>query len=201
MSMVTEILFDVPGTAHILGGCPMAASPAEGVVDARNRLFGYRNLYVCDGSVIAANLGVNPSLTICALTERAMSYIGSSRTSVPRVKPLPNGRGSMDLRRNRPSEPRRQGGVNSCRRSPMFDLRRLMLDVLAEIEARAHGEPHGEPAVFQQVVEQVIVDQVRLRAPADMLGEEDIEAAAESDKQDVVGLVSRRRQLRARSAV
>jgi cholesterol oxidase len=44
-------------------------------VDARNRLFGYRNMYVCDGSVIAANLGVNPSLTICALTERAMSFI------------------------------------------------------------------------------------------------------------------------------
>jgi cholesterol oxidase len=75
MSMVTEILFDVPGTAHILGGCPMAESAERGVVDAQNRLFGYRNLYVCDGSVIAANLGVNPSLTICALTERAMSHI------------------------------------------------------------------------------------------------------------------------------
>jgi cholesterol oxidase len=75
MSMVTEILFDVPGTAHILGGCAMAASAEQGVVDSRNRLFGYRNLYVCDGSVIAANLGVNPSLTICALAERAMSQI------------------------------------------------------------------------------------------------------------------------------
>lgn len=75
MSMVTEILFDVPGTAHILGGCPMAGSPALGVVDYRNRLFGYKNAYVCDGSVVSANLGVNPSLTICALTERAMSYI------------------------------------------------------------------------------------------------------------------------------
>jgi len=75
MSMVTEILFNVPGTAHILGGCPMAVSAARGVVDSRNRLFGYRNFYVCDGSVIAANLGVNPSLTICALAERAMSYI------------------------------------------------------------------------------------------------------------------------------
>ena len=75
MSMVTEILFDVPGTAHILGGCPMAATPATGVVDSHNRVFGYRNMYVCDGSVIAANLGVNPSLTICALTERAMSFI------------------------------------------------------------------------------------------------------------------------------
>lgn len=75
MSMVTEILFDVPGTAHILGGCPMAGSPSHGVVDYRNRLFGYKNAWVCDGSVLAANLGVNPSLTICALTERAMSYI------------------------------------------------------------------------------------------------------------------------------
>ncbi len=53
----------------------MAASVSDGVVDSRNRLFGYRNLYVCDGSVIAANLGVNPSLTICALAERAMSHI------------------------------------------------------------------------------------------------------------------------------
>ena len=47
----------------------------SGVVDAQNRVFGYRNLYVCDGSAISANLGVNPSLTICALSERAMSYI------------------------------------------------------------------------------------------------------------------------------
>jgi cholesterol oxidase len=75
MSMITEVLFDVPGTAHVLGGCPIAESRGEGVVDPRHRVFGYRNMYVCDGSVIAANLGVNPSLTICALTERAMSYI------------------------------------------------------------------------------------------------------------------------------
>jgi cholesterol oxidase len=75
LSMVTEILFDVPGTAHVLGGCPMSASSGAGVVDQRHRLFGYRNAYVCDGSVISANLGVNPSLTITALAERAMSYI------------------------------------------------------------------------------------------------------------------------------
>jgi cholesterol oxidase len=75
MSMVTEILFDIPTTAHILGGCPMAGEPARGVVDSRNRIFGYTNLYICDGSVISANLGVNPGLTICALTERAMSFI------------------------------------------------------------------------------------------------------------------------------
>ena len=75
MSMVTEILFNVPGTAHIMGGCPMAGSPDTGVVDHHNRAFGYKNMYVCDGSVLAANLGVNPSLTICAVTERAMSFI------------------------------------------------------------------------------------------------------------------------------
>jgi len=75
MSMVTEILFNVPGTAHVLGGCPMAGSAAEGVVDSRNRVFGYQNMYICDGSVLAANLGVNPSLTICAVTERAMTHI------------------------------------------------------------------------------------------------------------------------------
>ncbi len=75
MSMLPEILFDVPGTAHCLGGCVIADSPEHGVVDWRNRVFGYRNMYVCDGSVIGANLGVNPSLTITALTERAMSFI------------------------------------------------------------------------------------------------------------------------------
>lgn len=75
MSMIPEILFDIPGTAHCLGGCAIADSPRNGVVDYRNRLFGYKNMYICDGSVVAANLGVNPSLTITALTERAMSFI------------------------------------------------------------------------------------------------------------------------------
>ncbi|MGA2904897.1 MAG: GMC oxidoreductase [Candidatus Korobacteraceae bacterium] len=75
MSMLPEIFFNVPGTAHCLGGAVIADSPERGVVDYRNRVFGYRNMYVCDGSVVAANLGVNPSLTITALTERAMSFI------------------------------------------------------------------------------------------------------------------------------
>ena len=75
MSMATEILFNIPGTAHVLGGCVIAPSRDEGVVDYRNRVFGYRNMYVCDGSVLAANLGVNPSLTICAIAERAMNFI------------------------------------------------------------------------------------------------------------------------------
>jgi len=75
MSMLPEILFDVPGTAHCIGGCVIADSATHGVVDARHRVFGYKNMYVCDGSVVSANLGVNPSLTITALAERAMSFI------------------------------------------------------------------------------------------------------------------------------
>jgi cholesterol oxidase len=75
MSMLPEILFDVPATAHCIGGCVIADSPSRGVVDVRHRVFGYRNMYICDGSVVSANLGVNPSLTITALAERAMSFI------------------------------------------------------------------------------------------------------------------------------
>jgi cholesterol oxidase len=78
MSMLPEILFNVPGTAHCVGGCIMADARERGVVDSNHRVFGYKNMYVCDGSVVAANLGVNPSLTITALAERAMSFIPSA---------------------------------------------------------------------------------------------------------------------------
>ena len=53
----------------------IGASAAEGVVDARNRVFGYENLIVTDGSAVPANPGVNPSLTITALAERAISFV------------------------------------------------------------------------------------------------------------------------------
>jgi cholesterol oxidase len=75
MSMLPEILFNVPGTAHCIGGCVIADSSNHGVVDSHHRVFNYKNMYICDGSVVAANLGVNPSLTITALAERAMSFI------------------------------------------------------------------------------------------------------------------------------
>lgn len=75
MASLPEVLFHVPMTAHCLGGAVMAATPQDGVCDHRNRVFGYRNLYLCDGSTIGANLGVNPSLTITALAERAMHHI------------------------------------------------------------------------------------------------------------------------------
>jgi cholesterol oxidase len=74
-NMMTETLSNIPSTAHILGGCCMGQSADEGVIDAYHRVFGYDGLYVVDGSAISANPGVNPSLTITALAERAMAHI------------------------------------------------------------------------------------------------------------------------------
>jgi cholesterol oxidase len=74
-SLASEMALGTPTTAHILGGCCMGGNEAEGVIDARHRVFGYDGLYVIDGSAISANLGVNPSLTITALAERAMSLV------------------------------------------------------------------------------------------------------------------------------
>lgn len=74
-SSVTEALFNIPTTAHILGGAVIGADATQGVVDTHQHVFGYENLLVCDGSVIPANVGVNPSLTITALAEHAMSFV------------------------------------------------------------------------------------------------------------------------------
>jgi len=71
--MVSEAILGTPLTAHILGGCVIGEDSSRGVLDRDHRVFGYQNLYVCDGSAISANPGVNPSLTITAMTERAMS--------------------------------------------------------------------------------------------------------------------------------
>jgi cholesterol oxidase len=73
--LVTELLFDTPTTAHILGGACMGATAEDGVIDAGNRIHGYPGLYVVDGAAISANPGVNPSLTIAALAERAVGLI------------------------------------------------------------------------------------------------------------------------------
>jgi len=78
-SSVNEVLFDIPSTAHILGGAVIGSDVELAVCDERNRVFGYSGLYVVDGSAIPVNLGVNPSLTITAVAERAMSLIPANR--------------------------------------------------------------------------------------------------------------------------
>ncbi|OQY49204.1 MAG: cholesterol oxidase [Anaerolineaceae bacterium 4572_78] len=75
---LAEIFMNVPTTAHILGGAIMGANPNEGVTDNKSRIFNYKNMYVCDGSMIGANLGVNPSLTITALSEYVMDNVQSA---------------------------------------------------------------------------------------------------------------------------
>ncbi|MEV8307037.1 GMC family oxidoreductase [Streptomyces flavidovirens] len=67
-------LMGTPLTAHFLGGCPIGATPEQGVIDPYHRLYGHPGISVVDGSAVSANLGVNPSLTITAQAERAMSY-------------------------------------------------------------------------------------------------------------------------------
>jgi cholesterol oxidase len=74
-SSIMEATLNIPTTAHILGGAVIGHGPEDGVVDKRQRVFGYENLLVCDGAAVPANVGVNPSLTITALAEHAMSHV------------------------------------------------------------------------------------------------------------------------------
>ncbi|MFT4772191.1 MAG: cholesterol oxidase, partial [Cryomorphaceae bacterium] len=74
-SFALETIAGIPSTAHILGGAVMGGNPSEGVIDKDNKVFGYENLYIIDGSMISANPGVNPSLSITAIAERAMDQI------------------------------------------------------------------------------------------------------------------------------
>lgn len=77
MNAFSEVFFSLASTAHILGGCPMGKSKVEGVVDEFFKVHGYDNFYILDGSIMPCNLGVNPSLTITALSEYAMDQIPS----------------------------------------------------------------------------------------------------------------------------
>ncbi|MFE6615460.1 GMC oxidoreductase [Amycolatopsis sp. NPDC057786] len=67
-------IFDIPLTAHFIGGAPIGTAPDNGVIDPYHRVFNYPGLSIVDGSAITANLGVNPSLTITAQAERAFSF-------------------------------------------------------------------------------------------------------------------------------
>jgi len=77
----TDSLFNFPATAHLMGGVPFGRSEEDGVIDLNFEVFNYPGLYVVDGSVMPANPGVNPSLTITALAEYAMSKIEKKSAS------------------------------------------------------------------------------------------------------------------------
>ncbi|MFF9125984.1 GMC oxidoreductase [Streptomyces sp. NPDC014889] len=93
-------LMGTPLTAHFLGGCPIGASPETGVIDPYHRLYGHPGISVVDGAAVSANLGVNPSLTITAQAERAMSYWPNKGEADPRP------RQGAAYERLRPVEPR-----------------------------------------------------------------------------------------------
>jgi cholesterol oxidase len=77
-------VFNIPLTAHFIGGCAIGSSAEEGVLDPYHRVYGYPGLSVVDGSAISANLGVNPSLTITAQAERAFSFWPNKGEEDPR---------------------------------------------------------------------------------------------------------------------
>ena len=90
----TEAL-NIPMTAHILGGAPIGDSPQTGVIDPYQRVYGHDGIHVVDGAAVSANLGVNPSLTITAQAERAMSLWPNKGEADPRPEPgsdVPAGR-------------------------------------------------------------------------------------------------------------
>jgi cholesterol oxidase len=87
---VNDGLFGTPLTAHILGGCPMGRDGNEGVVDTDCTVHGYPGLQVIDGSIVPANPGVNPSLTIAALAEYAMSRLSSATANENDIRKAPN---------------------------------------------------------------------------------------------------------------
>ncbi|GGN82176.1 GMC oxidoreductase [Nocardia rhizosphaerihabitans] len=81
---VATDIFNIPATAHYIGGCTIGDSRETGVIDPYQRIYGYPGLHVADGSAITANLGVNPSLTITAQAERAMAFWPNKGEADPR---------------------------------------------------------------------------------------------------------------------
>ena len=101
---VGEIV-NIPMTAHIIGGCPIGDSPQTGVLDGWQRVFGYDGLHVVDGAAVTANLGVNPSLTITAQAERAMSFWPNKGEEDPRPPVGASYRRVSAVSPNRPAVP------------------------------------------------------------------------------------------------
>ena len=113
-------LFNIPLTAHFLGGAAIGDSPASGVIDAYHRVYGHPGISVVDGSAISANLGVNPSLTITAQAERAMSFWPNKGESDPRPAP---GADYQRIQAVTPSHPSVPAGAPGELRLPIVEVR------------------------------------------------------------------------------
>ncbi|MFD5392656.1 GMC oxidoreductase [Streptomyces sp. NPDC127097] len=104
-------LMGTPLTAHFLGGCPIGADADHGVIDPYHRLYGHPGISVVDGAAVSANLGVNPSLTITAQAERAMSLWPNKGEADPRPAPGRAYRRLAPVEPVRPAVPKKAFGA------------------------------------------------------------------------------------------
>ncbi|WP_344683595.1 GMC family oxidoreductase [Saccharopolyspora taberi] len=109
-------LFDIPLTAHFIGGCPIGENAEQGVIDPYHRAFGHPTMSIVDGSAITANLGVNPSLTITAQAERAFSMWPNKGEADPRPR---QSEGYRPVERVAPKEPAVPADAPAALRLPM----------------------------------------------------------------------------------
>ncbi|MFA1549235.1 GMC oxidoreductase [Actinomadura chokoriensis] len=107
-------LFNIPTTAHFIGGCVIGETPETGVIDPYHRVHGHPGLHIVDGSAVTANLGVNPSLTITAQAERAMAFWPNRGEKDPRPAP---GAGYARIDRVMPGNPAVPSGAPAALRS------------------------------------------------------------------------------------
>jgi cholesterol oxidase len=136
-SALNEVLLGRPFTAHILGGAPISATPADGVLDAWQRVWTEPGLHVVDGAAVTANLGANPSLTIAAQAERALSFWPRKGEPDPRP-PLGSAYGSPVPAEAPPRRARVYGHVKTERGGAMAGARRQdLLGRLADLSEEA----------------------------------------------------------------
>ncbi|MFG2018691.1 FAD-dependent oxidoreductase [Actinomadura geliboluensis] len=108
-------LFNIPTTAHFIGGCVIGETAEDGVIDPYHRVHGYPGLHIVDGSAVTANLGVNPSLTITAQAERAMAFWPNRGDKDPRPEP---GTPYQRVERVMPASPAVPSGAPAALRTP-----------------------------------------------------------------------------------
>ena len=113
-------LFNIPMTAHFLGGCVIGADPEHGVIDPYHRVYGYPTLSVVDGSAVSANLGVNPSLTITAQAERAAAMWPNKGEKDQRPE---QGQGYRRIQPIAPNNPMVPEGAPGALRLPLVEIR------------------------------------------------------------------------------